>query len=159
MSAAARNRMVSLIVLVFFAIMLVWSKQITQARGREFPVLVSAAGVVLGLLDLVAHSGTAFGHRLAMVLSGAAHLESEHGGYAFRREVIAIVWIVAATALMVLAGFLAAIPVYVFGYMLLHARRTVRQGAIAALATTLAIWVGFELLLNYDLYGGLLFQQ
>jgi Tripartite tricarboxylate transporter TctB family len=158
MSDTARNRLVSLIVLSFFLIMLVWSEQIAHQRGRDFPILVSAAGAVLGLIDLIAHSGTAFGERLALVLSGAARIQSEQS-YGFRREMIAILWIVAATAVMVLAGFLAAIPLYVFGYMLLHARRTVWQGAIAALATTVAIWAGFELLLSYDLYRGVLFQN
>jgi hypothetical protein len=74
-----------------------------------------------------------------------------------RRETIAILWIAGATAVMVLAGFLVGIPVYVFCYMVLHARRPVRQGVIAALVTTGAIWLAFELLLSYQLFRGVLF--
>jgi hypothetical protein len=47
----------------------------------------------------------------------------------------------------------------VLGYSLLHARRNLRQSVIAAIAVTIAIWVGFELLLNYELYPGLLFDK
>ena len=74
-----------------------------------------------------------------------------------RRELIVMLWIVAATTLMVLFGFVVGIPAFVFGYSILHARRTLRQSAIAAIATVFAIWIGFELLLNYELYPGLLF--
>jgi hypothetical protein len=158
LSFTQRNLIVSLLVLAFFAGMLVWSEQIVEARGREFPVLVSVAGIVLCLLDVIAHTDTAIGRVIAMVLSGTAHLASEGPKHAVKLELVAMLWIVVATALMVLLGFLAGIPAYVFGYSLLHARRTVWQSAISAIAVTIAIWIGFELLLSYDLYSGILFS-
>jgi hypothetical protein len=157
MSWAAKRRdlAVSLGVLVFFVVVLVWTYRFPEARGREFPAMVSMAAIVLCLIDLLTHTDTAVGRRLAAVLSGSSQLPT--GGWGIRREAIAILWIAGATLLMVFAGFLAGIPVYVFCYMVLHAGRPVRQGIAAALVTTGAIWLAFELLLSYQLYRGVLF--
>ena len=154
-SATRKNLYVSLVVLAFFTIMLVWSSHIPQPRGREFPVLVAWAGIALGVLDVIAHTDTAIGRLIAMALSGSAHLPKEHGNYVLSKEALSILWIVLATAIMVLAGFLAGIPVYVFCYLLLHGRKSVRFSAITAVLTTVAVWLAFEVLLEYDLYPGI----
>lgn len=153
-SSARKDLLTAMVVLAVFVGLLVWSKYIPHPRGREFPILVSGAAVVLCLLDVLAHTDTGIGRSIALILSGEAHRSASDSVHGMHSEAIAIAWIAGGTALTVLAGFLAAIPVYVFGYMVLYARRTVRDGAIAALATTICIWGGFELLLNYDLYPG-----
>jgi hypothetical protein len=158
-SLSRRNLVVSVVVLALFVGVFLWSEQIADPRGREFPVLVCGAGIVLCLLDLIAQTETSIGRTMAMVLSGSAHHAASGPDHGLRLQVIAMLWIVAATAVMVLAGFLAGIPLYVLGYSLLHARRNLRQSVIAAIAVTIAIWVGFELLLNYELYPGLLFDN
>jgi hypothetical protein len=154
-----RNLTVAIIVFGFFVAMLLWSEQITQARGREFPLLVSGVGIILAILDVIAHTETRIGRWIAQVLSGSAHVADNGFVVGIRRELVVMLWIVAATAVMMLFGFVAGIPAFVFGYSLLHGQRTVRQSAIAAVATVFAIWVGFSLLLNYDLYSGLLFAR
>ena len=158
-SPRQRNLAVAFFGLGFFIVMFLWSGQIADVRGREFPLLVSGAGIVLAILDVIAHTETAPGRRLFHVLSGAAHKLDQEINVGIRRELIVMLWIVMATLLMVLFGFVVGIPVFVFGYSLLHAQRNVRQSAISAIATILAIWVGFELLLNYELYPGLLFSS
>ena len=116
LSSVQRNLIVSLIVLGIFITMFIWSEQIHEVRGREFPLLVSGGGIVLALLDVIAHTGTGIGRRVGMVLSGSAHMTEDGLIVGVRRELIAIGWIVVATALMVLFGFVVGIPVYVFGY-------------------------------------------
>jgi hypothetical protein len=116
------------------------------------------AAILLCLIDLVAHTDTAIGRRLAAVLSGEVNAPAGIFTHGARREAVAVLWLGGATFLIVVAGLLAGIPVYVFCYMVLHAGRPVRQGVIAALATTGAIWLAFELLLGYQLYRGLLFE-
>jgi len=155
LSQSRQNLLVAILVLIVFVAMLTWSLTLGDHRGEEFPALVSTVAVILCLLDILAHTDSRLGRRLAMVLSGTLDATSAPT-HSVNRELIAIAWLVGATALMVVAGFLVAIPVYVFGYMLLYARRSVRAGAIAAVATTVCIWVGFELLLRYELYRGLL---
>ena len=157
LSSKQRNLAVSVGVLVFFVVILVWTYRFPEARGREFPALVSMAAILLCLIDIVAHTDTAFGRRLDAVLTGEIEGPTGVLRHGARREAIAILWLAGATLLIVVAGFLAGIPVYVFGYMVLHAGRPLRQGAIAALVTTGAIWLAFELLLGYQLFRGVLF--
>jgi hypothetical protein len=154
LSQTQKDLIVAAAVLAVFCAMLIWSAYIPDVRGREFPMLVSAAAVVLCLLDVIAHTPTAAGRAIALVLSGDA--ERSVPAHALPLEATAIAWVAGATALIVLAGFLAAIPVYVFAYMRLYARRSVRNAAVAAVATTVCIWAGFELLLSYELYRGVL---
>ncbi len=159
LSPRQRNLTVAFIVLGFFVVMFLWSGQIKDFRGREFPLMVSGAGIVLAVLDVIAHTETGVGRWLSLVLSDSAHRTGDELIVGVKRELIVMLWIGMATALMVLFGFVAGIPVFVFGYSSLHARRTLRQSAVAAIATVFIIWVGFELLLNYDLYPGLLFAS
>jgi hypothetical protein len=156
LSSQRKDLLVAIAVLAMFVGLFVWSEHIPHPEGREFPVLVSGAAVVLCLLDVVAHTDTAIGRSVALILSGEAARSDRGPAHGWRSEAVAIAWIAGATALMVLAGFLVAIPVYVFAYMVLNAHRTVRGGAIAAIAITICIWVGFELLLSYELYRGAL---
>jgi hypothetical protein len=157
LSPRQRNLTVAFIVLGFFVMMFLWSEQIKEVRSREFPLLVSGTGIVLAVLDVIAHTETSIGRRIGLVLSGSAHMIDDGFIVGVKRELIVMLWIVAATMLMVLFGFVVGIPAFVFGYSILHARRTMRQSTLAAIAIVLAIWIGFELLLNYELYPGLLF--
>lgn len=159
LSSRQRNLAVAIIVLGFFVLMFVWSEQIKNVRGREFPLLVSGAGILLSILDVIAHTETAIGRRIGQALSGSAHAVEDGLNAGLRREFIVMLWIAIATGLMVLFGFIAGIPAFVFGYSLLQGQRTLRQSTVAAIATVFLIWVGFELLLNYDLYPGLLFAS
>ena len=157
LSPRQRNLAAAFIVLVFFVIMFLWSEQIKEVRGHEFPLLVSGTGIVLAILDVIAHTETRIGHRIGLILSGSAHMTDDRLIVGVKRELVVMLWIVIATTLMVLVGFVVGIPAFVFGYSILYARRTLRQSAIAATVTVFAIWIGFELLLNYELYPGLLF--
>ena len=159
LSPRQRDLVVALIVLGFFLVMFLWSEQITEVRGRQFPLLVSGVGIALTVLDVIAHTETDIGRRIGMVLSGPAHMIDDVLIVGIRRELIVMLWIVVATTLMMLFGFVVGIPAFVFGYSILHGRRTVRHGAIAAIATVFAIWIGFALLLNYELYPGLVFAN
>lgn len=151
-----RNFAVSLVTLALFAGLYAWSTHIADPRGREFPVLVSGAAVILAALDVLAHSGTRAGHWVSAMLGGtvAAAARPRRG---LGREVLAVGWIAVALGLVILLGFLVAVPAYVFAYLLLHGRRTLRHSLIAAVGTTFFIWLGFEILLRYDLYRGMLF--
>ena len=157
LSPRQRNFAVAFIVLGFFVMMFLWSEQIEEVRGREFPLLVSGAGIVLAVLNVIVHTETGIGRRIGLVLSDSMHMINDELIVGVKRELIVMLWIVAATTLMVLFGFVVGIPAFVFGYSILHARRTVRESTIAAIAIVLVIWIGFELLLNYELYPGLIF--
>ena len=54
-------------------------------------------------------------------------------------------------------GFLVGTPVYLFLSMMLHGGKSFLASTMTAIATTLAIWVTFEVLFKYPLYPGVLF--
>jgi hypothetical protein len=152
-----KHLIVSLVVLAAFVTVLWWTYAL-DAKGALVPRLVCWTGIVLSLLDVVAHTSTGFGRRVAMAMSGTAHLEVEKRGAPLAREVVASLWMVGATALAVLAGFLPAIPVYVVGYMVIHGRKSLRTSVITAAVTTAVIWFTFEVLMEYQLYRGIFFE-
>jgi hypothetical protein len=158
--ATRRNLYVSLVVLAAMAGFLIWSYQY-DPRSRLVPVVVGWAGLVLCALDVIAHLDNRVGRWVGMVLSGTAHGEAsaDDDKRRFGPEAIACLWMVGATAGVVLFGFMLAVPVYVFAYMLLHGGRTVRQSGIAAVVTTLFIWLVFEVFLRYEVYRGVLFED
>ena len=159
LSVKLENLAVSLVVLAFFVVILAWTYRFPQATSREFPSMVCIAAIVLCLIDLITQTDTAIGRRLAVALPGSATIAASGLTRGIRGEATALAWIAGAAALMVLAGFLAGIPAYVFCYMTLHAGRSVRQGVIAALLTTGTIWLAFQQLLSYQLYRGVLFGE
>jgi hypothetical protein len=157
LSQTQRNLAVSVAVLVAFIVILFWIYRLPDPRSQEFPALVAMTAIVLCGFDVIVHTNTAIGRRLTAVLTGSQSLAEGETDHGIRHEVVAILWISIATLALVLAGFLVGILAYVFGYMVLRAGRSVRQGALVAVATTGSIWLGFELFLSYDLYPGVLF--
>lgn len=129
-------------------------------KGRMVPLLVGWIAIVLCALDIVAHTDTAFGRWIARVLSGTAHrVSEERRGPGVPAELAAFFWVVFACAGVIVFGFLWAVPVYVFAYMLFYGRKGAVQSGLTALCATLFLWVVFELLLEYEIYRGILFSD
>jgi len=159
MTEMRKNLLVSLLMLAL-VIAFLFATYGVSVKGQRVPQLVAWIGIVLCALDVIAHTGTAFGNRVALLLSGAPSAEEAAGKKpSLSGELIAMTWMVIATAGILLVGFLVATPVYVFGYMTLYGRKPIVQSGIAAVVTTLFIWVVFEVLMEYELYRGLLFDD
>lgn len=158
MTDRTRNLGASLLMLVLAAAFLFFSYQLT-GKGETVPVLIGWIAVFLCVLDVIAHTDNSVGRAVAMLLSGSTHLDAESGTEATLSETVSMAWMVIATAAIVLFGFLIATPVYVFAYMILHGKKPIIQSGMTALVTTLFVWVVFELLMEYQVYRGLLFED
>ena len=138
---------------------LAWAKTYPP-EAAAVPVLVAWLTIVLALIDAAARTETALGRALRRVVSAEqviewkAEGEREAGG---ARVAWSIFWVLAYLAAVALAGFLLATPLYIFLYMKLHGRRAALTGVLAALGTTLGVWLTFELAFRYPLYPGMLF--
>ena len=75
-----------------------------------------------------------------------------------QRELAAILFVAGGVATIYLAGFLVAIPLYLFASIAFLGRQPIRAAAIVAVIATLIVYVVFEVLLAYELYPGLLFD-
>lgn len=136
----------------------VWSHGLNDTAG-EVPLLVGYCLLALLAIDLYT--------RLELPLS---RLLRDFWGADFRNremqhdprwtaELAQAVWVVGCTAGMVLVGILPSVPVFVLAFMRLHGRRPWRESSICALATLGFVYLVFEVLLDYPLYRGALFDE
>ena len=139
-------------------IFLAWSASYDE-RARQVPMLVGWSMVILCALDVVAATETRVGNVVKAFFSGTIVGESAAHGVAqpLVKTLVAMAWPIAFVGLVVLFGFVAVIPFYVFLFVVLHGRKSVRLGLIAAICTTAFIFVVFEQLLSYEVYKGLVF--
>ena len=150
----------AIVVFVLAVGFLIWA-QSYDGRGRLVPVLVGWLTSGLAALDLIVHSGTRFGRYVDQLLSGAMRSAVDDAAASksmFRREAIAVLWLFGFVALVAVFGFVAVIPFYILIFMVVQGRRSLRESVIAALCTTLFVFVVFEIFLRYNVYGGLLFH-
>ena len=68
------------------------------------------------------------------------------------------IWLGFLLLVIYVAGFLIAIPVFLFLFLYLAAERTVRRSAVLAILATVLIYGVFAGLLEYRLFNGVLFD-
>lgn len=129
------------------------------ARAQQMPVLVGWVLAVLCALDVVASSRTRAGDLVRAFFSGTRvdHEPVKGTDVPIGRSVVAILWPTAFVGLVAVFGFLPVIPVYVFAFVVLQGRKSVRQGVTAAAVATALTYVIFKLALRYEVYPGLVF--
>jgi hypothetical protein len=159
MSLRWRELAPALVVLAIGVCFLFWA-QAFSPRARLVPTLASWLTIALALIDAASQFDTGWGRRIRRLVTARNVVEWRMEGEAeagTRRIALAIGWVLGYLALLALMGFLIATPIYMFLYMLIHGHRSLRDSALAAIATTFAIWLTFEVAFRYPLYPGLLF--
>jgi hypothetical protein len=150
----------ALVVLVFAVVFLLWTQTI-PARSTAMPTLVAWLAIALALIDVVAQTETAVGRAVRHFVAAEKVIEWKAQGNGedatWGRVLLSVLWVVAYLAGVYLVGFLLTTPVYVFLYMILHGRKSLRTAGIAAILTTALIWLTFEIAFKYPLYPGILF--
>jgi hypothetical protein len=127
-------------------------------RAREIPVAIGWVMVGLVLLDLVSRTNTPVGHALLKFLNPAAEdAPEEH--YPALRQVSALSWVFLYTAMLVFIGVLYATPLYVFGSMRFHGKRSYATSLASALVVTAFTYLLFQVALSVELYPGMLFEE
>lgn len=75
-----------------------------------------------------------------------------------RRELMAIGWLLAFLGLIVLTGFLVAIPIFILVFMRLYGREGWRLSLGLAVLLLIFVYMVFEIILGSDLYQGLILE-
>jgi hypothetical protein len=161
MTLAIRQRefWAAIVVLALSVGYLVWAKSYPPAAGAV-PVLVAWATIVLSIIDAVSQFETTLGRWVRRLVTAERIVEWKMEGdedARLTRILLAMAWISGYLAALFLIGFLIATPIYILFYMLIHGGRSLRDSALAAAGTTLAIWLTFVVLFRYPLYPGVLF--
>jgi hypothetical protein len=127
--------------------------------ARAVPAGVAWVMLVLVALDLVSRTRTPIGNTLMHWLNPAGDEEKKDRGihYPALKQVGAVAWVGAFAAGMVLIGILYAVPLYVFASLFFRGRRPLLVATGFAAGATLAIWILFSVVLQLQLYPGMLF--
>lgn len=154
---AVRSIYPPLVLVALVAGIVAWSYTLNQT-AREVPLLVGYGVLALLAIDLYSRLELPFS-RLLRDFWGAdfRNREMKHDPR-WAAEAILFLWVIGCTAGMVLVGILPSVAVFVLAFMRLHGRRPWRESAICALATFGFVYVVFEVLLDYALYRGALFD-
>nr|WP_282960726.1 tripartite tricarboxylate transporter TctB family protein [Actibacterium sp. MT2.3-13A] len=146
-------------VLLVFAIAILALSHDYSESARRMPRLVAGTLTVLALLDLYGRSSLP-GHRQLNSFMGSGF---EHREMRYRpplgKELVVLGWVLAAFAAIALIGILIALPLFCLSYVLLQARRPVFEAVLVASIVLIFQFVVFELVLDYELYRGLLFSK
>lgn len=141
-------------VLVFVLAYLLIGLNTLDATTRFVPVLAAGVTLLLVIADLlktllgrtVEHGDAAEG--------GGVSTEGVTAG----RELAAIGLVAAGVAAVYFAGFLVAIPLYLFVSIAWLGKQPVRTALVVTLVTSVAIFLVFEFGLAYNLHRGTFFQ-
>lgn len=125
---------------------------------RLLPTVVGVSLLVLCALDLASRFDTRAGAVLRATL-GADFRNREMGhDPVLRAELVQIGWMAGCILLMLAIGILPTVPVFIALYMRRVGGRPWIASILAGLAVLLFVTVVFEMLLDYALYRGLLFD-
>ena len=128
-------------------------------QARLFPVPVGWLMLLLLALDLVSRTKTPIGETLTRLLNPATEVEGAEDRFPLLRQLSAILWVAFFTAALVLIGIMYAVPLYVFGSMRFHGRKSFLTSLVTAVCVTAFTWVLFAFALQVELYPGILFSD
>jgi Na+-transporting methylmalonyl-CoA/oxaloacetate decarboxylase gamma subunit len=152
-------RFVPALLLLAFTLSFVVTSFDYKADTRAMPLVIAGLTVVLLVLELLAQRRDRIGEVLRRFFSGNTRLPADAPGKkpSVSREIGAVLWVVAFLVLAILVGFYIAIPVYVFAYLAIYARKPAMISAITALGIVALLYVLFQVLLTYPIFSGVLF--
>jgi len=128
-------------------------------QDRLFPMPVGWLMLVLVALDLVSRTKTPIGETLTRWLNPAAEDEAAAARFPLLRQLSALLWVVFFTAALVLIGIMYAVPLYVFGSMRFHGKKSYLTSLVTAALVTAFTWLLFGFALQVELYPGMLFSE
>ena len=127
--------------------------------ARRLPLLIGTSTCLLIVLDLLSRFRGNAGALIRLSLgAGFQDREMKHDPD-WRSEVMQFIWVTSCVCGMALIGILPTIPLFIFLYMLLQGKQKIVFSLITSIVIVSVIVLVFEVLLDYDLYRGLLFNQ
>lgn len=134
-----------------------WSQEYGEV-ARLLPTVMGTATAILCLLDLASRFDWGVGRAIRIAMGADFRAREMTHTPAPRAELVQALWMVACVALMMTIGILPTIPLFVALYMRLHGGRPWVQSVLSGLAVLVFVVVVFEVVLDYPLYRGVLFD-
>ena len=137
------------------ALMIFFLHETYEFKGniRTFPLIVGYSGVVLSVLDIASVTETAIGRFVTRVFGTMLDPDEIKQRRVGRELVIFAVMALGVLGIWLL-GFLIASPIFVFLWMLLGGGKSLKLSLYVGMATLVFIYGLFELILEYELFRG-----
>ncbi|MDH3532886.1 MAG: tripartite tricarboxylate transporter TctB family protein [Gammaproteobacteria bacterium] len=147
-----------LALLIVVGLLIFWSYDYGET-ARRLPLLVSFGMLLLIALDILSrfHSKVGMAIRLALG-AGFQDRELTHEPE-WRAELVQVLWLALCVLGIALIGILPTIPLFIFSYMLIQGKQKIGFSLMIATLVLTVVGVVFELLLEYDLYRGMLLNE
>lgn len=146
-----------LVLIAVSLVLLIWSSTFNQT-ARQVPMLVAGAMLVLSVFDFVCRFDVPALRPLRDFWGADFRNREMRHNPRWTAEVKQILWMFACVTAMLLIGFLPAVPLFVFLYMVVNGRRPLVESLATAAIVFGFVYVVFEVLLDYELYRGALFD-
>ena len=137
------------------AVMIFFLHETYEMKGkvRTFPLIIGYTGMVFSVLDILSVTDTRIGRFVTRAL-GAALEESEIKHPRISKELLVFASMGLGVLGIWLFGFLIASPIFVFLWMLIGGRKSLKLALYVGLGTFVFIYGLFELILKYELFLG-----
>lgn len=153
-----RSVLAPLILIVVSAALLAWSAMFNET-ARQVPMLVAGTILVLSVFDLVCRFDVPVLRPLRDFWGADFRNREMRHNPRWTAELAQILWMVGCVAAMLLIGVLLAVPAFVFLYMIVNGRRPLVESLATTAIVFAFVFVVFEVLLDYELYRGALFEE
>lgn len=146
-----------LVLIAVSAGLFIWASTYNDT-ARQVPMLVAGAMLLLSAIDFACRFEAPV-LRPLRDFWGADFINREmRHNPRWTAEVVQALWMAGCVAAMLAIGFLPAVPLFVFSYMVANGKRPVGESVMAAVVVFAFVYIVFELLLDYRLYRGAFFD-
>lgn len=125
-----------------------------EGTVRLFPLIIGYIGIALAIMDILSLTATRAGQVVGSVF-GAAFDPSNLEGRSVSREIAVMLAMCLIVGLIYVLGFLIATPLVVMGWLAIAGRKSPVLTIVTGTATFLFVYLLFEVVLQYELYRGL----
>jgi hypothetical protein len=125
---------------------------------RLMPTLVGLATAGLAVLDLLSRFDTRLGRALQLTLGADFERREMSHDPSLASEARQLGWMVGCIVALLMIGILPTVPLFILAYMRFSGGQPWMRSALSALFVLIFVTVVFEVLLDYSLYRGVLFD-
>lgn len=148
----------AVVLAVFAIVMIAWSSSYS-ATARLVPTLVGWAMLILCGIDILSRLDLPFSKFLKDFWGADFRNREMKHNPAGMAELAQFLWITGLVAGMLTIGILPSIPAFVMAYMAFQGRRSWKECAVVGTVVFGFVFVVFEVLLDYRLYRGVIFDE
>ncbi len=155
---AVRSIWPAVVLAGFSALMIFWSHSYGET-ARLVPVLVGWGMLALCIVDILSRLNLPFSQMLKDFWGADFRNREMKHNPAWKADIAQVLWVTGCVAGMLTIGILPSVPVFVMGYMAFHGGRRWLECVAAGAIVFGFVFVVFEVLLDYELYRGVLFDE